>query len=82
LFFRIKHQIPEFAGMFQKWLNVFEKKKEVRLTEFLSVLQAFYDVEYLFTVENVLFHHKSKIRCNECVEKNLVCLAAKSCSIL
>lgn len=58
-----RHQIPEFAGMFQK-----EVAKRIAETEgskvygILSVLtQAFYDVEYLFTVPPTVFNPPPKV---------------------
>ena len=53
----LRHQIPEFSGMFQK--EVAERiceKKGTKAYGILSVLvQAFYDAEYLFTVSEDVF---------------------------
>ena len=58
------HQIPEFAGMFQK--EVAERiceKKGSKAYGILSVLaQAFYDVEYLFTVDENVFIPPPKVK--------------------
>ena len=60
----LKHQIPEFAGMFQK--EVAERiceKKGSKASGILSVLaQAFYDVEYLFTVDENVFIPPPKVK--------------------
>ena len=52
-----RSQIPEFSGMFQK--EVAERicsKKGSKVYGILSVLaQAFYDVDYLFTVDETVF---------------------------
>jgi 16S rRNA (adenine1518-N6/adenine1519-N6)-dimethyltransferase len=60
----LKHQIPEFAGMFQK--EVAERiceKKGSKAYGILSVLaQAFYDVEYLFTVNENVFIPPPKVK--------------------
>ena len=57
-------QIPEFSGMFQK--EVAERicsKKGSKVYGILSVLaQAFYDVEYLFTVEETVFIPPPKVK--------------------
>jgi 16S rRNA (adenine1518-N6/adenine1519-N6)-dimethyltransferase len=57
-------QIPEFAGMFQK--EVAERicsKKGSKVYGILSVLaQAFYDVEYLFTVDEHVFIPPPKVK--------------------
>jgi len=59
-----KAQIPEFAGMFQK--EVAERiceKKGTKAYGILSVLaQAFYDVEYLFTVDENVFNPPPKVK--------------------
>jgi len=59
-----KTQIPEFAGMFQK--EVAERiceKKGTKAYGILSVLaQAFYDVEYLFTVDENVFNPPPKVK--------------------
>jgi len=60
----LRHQIPEFAGMFQK--EVAERicsKKGSKVYGILSVLaQAFYDVEYLFTVDEHVFTPPPKVK--------------------
>jgi 16S rRNA (adenine1518-N6/adenine1519-N6)-dimethyltransferase len=58
----LKHQIPEFAGMFQKkWQSCICRKGSKAYGIF--TLASFYDVEYLFTVdEHVLFRHQSEVR--------------------
>jgi 16S rRNA (adenine1518-N6/adenine1519-N6)-dimethyltransferase len=57
-------QIPEFSGMFQK--EVAERicsKKGSKVYGILSVLaQAFYDVEYLFTVDETVFIPPPKVK--------------------
>jgi 16S rRNA (adenine1518-N6/adenine1519-N6)-dimethyltransferase len=59
-----RSQIPEFAGMFQK--EVAERicsKKGSKVYGILSVLaQAFYDVEYLFTVDETVFIPPPKVK--------------------
>lgn len=59
-----KHQIPEFSGMFQK--EVAERiceKKGSKAYGILSVLaQAFYDTEYLFTVDENVFIPPPKVK--------------------
>jgi len=59
-----RHQIPEFAGMFQK--EVAERiceKKGTKAYGILSVLvQAFYDAEYLFTVSETVFIPPPKVK--------------------
>ncbi len=58
-----RHQIPEFTGMFQKEVAKRIAEKEGSKTYgILSVLtQAFYDVEYLFTVPPTVFNPPPKI---------------------
>ncbi len=60
----LRHQIPEFAGMFQK--EVAERiceKKGSKTYGILSVLvQAFYDAEYLFTVSEDVFNPPPKVK--------------------
>lgn len=60
----MRDQIPEFAGMFQK--EVAERicsKKGSKVYGILSVLaQAFYDVEYLFTVDEHVFTPPPKVK--------------------
>ncbi|GAA4046483.1 16S rRNA (adenine(1518)-N(6)/adenine(1519)-N(6))-dimethyltransferase RsmA [Flavobacterium chungnamense] len=59
-----RNQIPEFSGMFQK--EVAERicsKKGSKVYGILSVLaQAFYDVEYLFTVDETVFDPPPKVK--------------------
>jgi len=59
-----RNQIPEFAGMFQK--EVAERiceKKGTKAYGILSVLvQAFYDAEYLFTVDENVFSPPPKVK--------------------
>ncbi|MCW2120356.1 16S rRNA (adenine(1518)-N(6)/adenine(1519)-N(6))-dimethyltransferase RsmA [Flavobacterium sp. 7A] len=59
-----KEQIPEFSGMFQK--EVAERiceKKGTKAYGILSVLvQAFYDAEYLFTVDENVFIPPPKVK--------------------
>jgi 16S rRNA (adenine1518-N6/adenine1519-N6)-dimethyltransferase len=60
----LRHQVPEFSGMFQK--EVAERiceKKGTKIYGILSVLvQAFYDAEYLFTVEPEVFNPPPKVK--------------------
>lgn len=60
----LRNQIPEFSGMFQK--EVAERicsKKGSKVYGILSVLaQAFYDVEYLFTVSEHVFTPPPKVK--------------------
>lgn len=60
----LRHQIPEFAGMFQK--EVAERiceKKGSKTYGILSVLvQAFYDATYLFTVNEDVFNPPPKVK--------------------
>lgn len=59
-----RNQVPEFAGMFQK--EVAERicsKKGSKVYGILSVLaQAFYEVEYLFTVDETVFIPPPKVK--------------------
>ncbi|WP_348798327.1 16S rRNA (adenine(1518)-N(6)/adenine(1519)-N(6))-dimethyltransferase RsmA [Flavobacterium adhaerens] len=59
-----RNQIPEFSGMFQK--EVAERiceKKGTKAYGILSVLaQAFYDTEYLFTVDENVFNPPPKVK--------------------
>ncbi len=59
-----RNQIPEFSGMFQK--EVAERicsKKGSKVYGILSVLaQAFYDAEYLFTVDETVFDPPPKVK--------------------
>ena len=58
-----KHQIPEFSGMFQKEVaKRIAEKEGSKVYGILSVLtQAFYDVEYLFTVPPSVFNPPPKV---------------------
>jgi len=60
----LRHQIPEFSGMFQK--EVAERicsKKGSKVYGILSVLaQAFYNAEYLFTVNEEVFNPPPKVK--------------------
>lgn len=60
----MRHQVPEFAGMFQK--EVAERiceKKGSKTYGILSVLcQAFYETEYLFTVSEHVFTPPPKVK--------------------
>lgn len=60
----IRNQIPEFSGMFQK--EVAERiceKKGSKTYGILSVLvQAFYEAEYLFTVDENVFNPPPKVK--------------------
>jgi 16S rRNA (adenine1518-N6/adenine1519-N6)-dimethyltransferase len=58
-----RHQIPEFSGMFQKEVaQRIAEKAGSKVYGILSVLtQAFYDVEYLFTVPPTVFNPPPKV---------------------
>lgn len=60
----MRNQIPEFSGMFQK--EVAERiceKKGSKIYGILSVLaQAFYEVDYLFTVHENVFNPPPKVK--------------------
>lgn len=58
-----RHQIPEFSGMFQKEVaKRIAEKEGSKVYGILSVLtQAFYDVEYLFTVPPLVFNPPPKV---------------------
>lgn len=59
-----RNQIPEFSGMFQKEVaqRICEKKGS-KTYGILSVLaQAFYDTEYLFTVDEHVFNPPPKVK--------------------
>lgn len=60
----MREQVPEFSGMFQK--EVAERicsKKGSKVYGILSVLtQAFYDAEYLFTVNENVFNPPPKVK--------------------
>ncbi len=59
----MRHQIPEFSGMFQKEVALRICSKEgSKVYGILSVLtQAFYDAEYLFTVLPTVFNPPPKV---------------------
>ena len=59
----LRHQIPEFSGMFQKEVAQRICSKEGnKVYGILSVLtQAFYDAEYLFTVPPTVFNPPPKV---------------------
>jgi 16S rRNA (adenine1518-N6/adenine1519-N6)-dimethyltransferase len=59
----MRHQVPEFAGMFQKEVAQRICSKEgSKVYGILSVLtQAFYDAEYLFTVAPSVFNPPPKV---------------------
>ena len=58
-----KHRIPEFSGMFQKEVaERIAEKPGSKIYGIISVLtQAFYDVEYLFTVPPNVFNPPPKV---------------------
>jgi len=58
-----RHQIPEFSGMFQKEVaKRIAEKEGSKVYGIISVLtQAFYDVEYLFTVPPTVFIPPPKV---------------------
>lgn len=58
-----RHQIPEFSGMFQKEVaKRIAEKEGSKVYGIMSVLtQAFYDVEYLFTVPPTVFNPPPKV---------------------
>jgi 16S rRNA (adenine1518-N6/adenine1519-N6)-dimethyltransferase len=58
-----RHQIPEFSGMFQKEVaKRIAEKEGSKVYGIMSVLtQAFYDVEYLFTVPPIVFNPPPKV---------------------
>ena len=58
-----RHQIPEFSGMFQKEVaQRIAEKEGSKVYGILSVLtQAFYNVEYLFTVPPTVFNPPPKV---------------------
>jgi 16S rRNA (adenine1518-N6/adenine1519-N6)-dimethyltransferase len=58
-----RHQIPEFSGMFQKEVaQRIAEKAGSKVYGILSVLtQAFYNVEYLFTVPPTVFNPPPKV---------------------
>lgn len=59
----LRHQIPEFSGMFQKEVAMRICSKEgSKVYGILSVLtQAFYDADYLFTVPPIVFNPPPKV---------------------
>ncbi len=58
-----RHQIPEFTGMFQKEVaKRIAEKEGSKVYGIISVLtQAFYDVEYLFTVPPTVFNPPPRV---------------------
>ena len=60
----LRNQIPEFSGMFQKEVaQRICEKKGTKAYGILSVLvQAFYDAEYLFTVDETVFIPPPKVK--------------------
>jgi 16S rRNA (adenine1518-N6/adenine1519-N6)-dimethyltransferase len=60
----LRHQIPEFSGMFQKEVaQRICEKKGTKAYGILSVLtQAFYEAEYLFTVSEHVFIPPPKVK--------------------
>ena len=58
-----RHQIPEFSGMFQKEVaKRIAEKEGSKVYGIISVLtQAFYNVEYLFTVPPTVFNPPPKV---------------------
>ncbi len=60
----LRHRIPEFSGMFQKEVaQRICEKKGTKAYGILSVLvQAFYDAEYLFTVDEHVFIPPPKVK--------------------
>jgi 16S rRNA (adenine1518-N6/adenine1519-N6)-dimethyltransferase len=59
-----KHRVPEVVGMFQKEVaeRVAEKPGSKKYGILSVLLQAFYDIEYLFTVEPEAFEPPPKVR--------------------
>ena len=61
--FENKNQIPEVVGMFQKEVAERVVAKKGKKRGILSVLlQAYYDVEYCFTVDEHVFNPPPKVR--------------------
>lgn len=60
----LRNQVPEFSGMFQKEVaERISEKKGSKTYGILSVLvQAFYDAEYLFTVNENVFDPPPKVK--------------------
>ena len=60
----LRAQVPEFAGMFQKEVaQRICEKKGTKAYGILSVLvQAFYEAEYLFTVDETVFIPPPKVK--------------------
>jgi len=58
-----RHQIPEFSGMFQKEVaeRIAEKEGSKKYGILSVIAQAFYDVEYLFTVPPSVFNPPPKV---------------------
>jgi 16S rRNA (adenine1518-N6/adenine1519-N6)-dimethyltransferase len=59
-----RNQIPEFAGMFQKEVaeRICEKKGSKAYGILSALVQAFYDAEYLFTVDENVFIPPPKVK--------------------
>ncbi len=59
-----KHRVPEVVGMFQKEVaeRVAEKPGSKKYGILSVLLQAFYDIDYLFTVEPEAFEPPPKVR--------------------
>lgn len=59
-----KHRVPEVVGMFQKEVaeRIAEKPGTKKYGILSVLLQAFYDIEYLFTVEPEAFKPAPKVR--------------------
>ena len=75
-----RNQIPEIVGMFQKEvaLRVAEKPGSKQYGILSVLLQAFYDIEYCFTVDEHVFNPPPKvksavIRCVRNQRENLGC---------
>lgn len=60
----LKHQIPEFSGMFQKEVaqRICEKEGSKSYGILSVFIQAFYEAEYLFTVAETVFTPPPKVK--------------------
>jgi len=60
----IRHLVPEFSGMFQKEVaeRICEKKGSKTYGIMSVLVQAFYEAEYLFTVEPHVFNPPPKVK--------------------
>jgi len=58
-----RHQIPEFSGMFQREVaeRIAEKEGSKKYGILSVIAQAFYDIEYLFTVPPTVFDPPPKV---------------------